>query len=271
MNTIDAYGLTDRGLVREHNQDHFLVARLRKVVDVESTSLPARERAELDGGALAHLLLVADGVGGGPGGEEASHLTLDTVLTYVTTSMKCFFQVDQTLESDLLQALTKSVQCSHTTVRAKAEEDPSYRGMATTLTLAHILWPRAYIVQVGDSRCYLIRESNIRQLTKDQTVAQGLVDRGVFTPEAAARSHFSHLLASAVGSELTPETTTVQLQAGDTLLLCTDGLTAHVDDARMAELVGAAESAEEACRALVQAAIDGGGTDNVTVVVSRFT
>ena len=146
--------------------------------------------------------------------------------------------------------------------------------MATTLTMAHVLWPRAYVVQIGDSRCYHFRGPSMLQVTKDQTVAQQLIDAGVLDAEHAEQSPFKDVLTQSIGGgdgELMAEITTVNLEPGDGLLLCTDGLTKHVDDQALASTVEHSETAEAACRQLVQAALDGGGSDNVTVVFSRFS
>lgn len=267
----DTKGLTDRGKVREVNEDQFLIASLHKVVEVEETSLPQDEREQFHHSMMARLLLVADGVGGSAAGEKASGLALKTITSYVANTMQCFYRLDVELQDDLLDALETSVRRSHAMVLSMAQETTEYKGMATTLTMAHILWPRAYIVQVGDSRCYLGRGSDLTQVTKDQTVAQDLVDDGVISVEAAERTPYADVLSSAVGApDITPVTSMVELERGDDLLLCTDGLTKHVPNDMIAELLVAAESAEQACHALVAAALDGGGSDNVTVVVCRF-
>jgi len=269
--TVDIYGLTDKGLVRKVNEDQFLIASMRKVMEIEQTSLPHHTRERLDGGAMARLLLVADGVGGGAAGEEASGLALEAVADYVTTTMKCFYQLDRSLEDDLMQELMSSVQKSHLLVQSAAEAVPERHGMATTLTVVHVLWPSAYIVHVGDSRCYRLRGSELTQLTRDQTMAQELVDQGLLTPELAGESRWSHLLSSAVGRDIRPATSRVDLARGDTLLLCTDGLTKHLNGTQTTECLRSADGAEAACRALVKAALDDGGSDNVTVVVARFS
>lgn len=267
---MDTAGETNRGLTRKVNEDHFLIASMHKVMQVEGTSLASRDHQTIDGGTMARLLLVADGVSGAPGAEQASQLTVDAVLTYVATSMRCFFGVDKRVQADLLEALEASVEACHALVKEKAKTNPASSGMATTLTYAHIMWPRAYIVHVGDSRAYLLRHGGIRQLTKDQTLAQGLVDRGVLSQEAAAGSQFSNVLASAVGSDMEPVIRSIDLAPGDSILLCTDGLTKHVPDQEINSIVTTARSAYEACQQLVHHALDGGGTDNITAVVSRF-
>lgn len=216
---------------------------------------------------------MADGVGGSKGGKEASSRTLDTIVRYVAGSSVFFSNLDEDNRRALLHDLTLSVQWSHAAVRDEASGRTSLQGMATTLTMALVLWPRAYVVQVGDSRCYHLRPSTLTQVTRDQTMAQDMIDQGLIPASAAERSPFSHVLSQSVGhkeSEIWPEISSLELEPGDTLLLCTDGLTKHVADARIAELVSQAGSAREACTALTRAALEGGGSDNVTVIVTRY-
>lgn len=267
---VDCFGLTDCGHVRSVNQDQFLIATMHKMLEIQQTSLPNHTRERLTSGAVARLVLVADGVGGGAAGEEASGLALEALAFYVTTSMKCFYQLEGDWEVDLLNALESSVQNSHRMVRSAAASSPDYTGMATTLTVAHILWPRAYLVHVGDSRCYLLRDEQLEPLTRDQTIAQGLVDEGVMSADTAEHSPLSNVLSSALGKEMMPDSRSIELQPGDTMMLCTDGLTKHVSQSEIRELMLNAAGAEEACRRLIEAALEGGGTDNVTAVVCRF-
>lgn len=269
---VDAFGLTDVGKVRKENQDQFLVAALHKVIEVAHTSLPDQYQHRFGSRARALMLLVADGVGGSAGGERASSVTLDAIVKYVANSMRCFYKLDDQASADLLHELALSVQQSHAAVRSEAAADPTVASMATTLTMAHILWPRAYIVQIGDSRCYLLRAGELTQVTQDQTVAQFLVDEGALSPEEAERSPLGHVLAQAIGGEdeVQPAISKVDLAPGDAMLLCTDGLTRHVERDDMARLAVGPESSERACRVLVDAALDGGGKDNITVVLARF-
>lgn len=271
--TVDAHGATDIGRVRKVNEDQYLIAALHKVVEVRQTSLPAAACQRFESGARALILLVADGVGGTSRGDEASGLALDTIVSYVTNSMRCFYKLDDRVQQDLLAELASVVQQSNTIVRAEAARAGEHVRMATTLTMAHVLWPRAYVVQIGDSRCYHLRGTTLVQVTKDQTYAQDLLDRGAFSAEEAEQSPLSQVLSRAIGGEavdLKPEIGQVMLEPGDALVLCTDGLTKHVPDVAIPLVVSAADDAEAACRALVGAALAGGGSDNVTVVVCRF-
>jgi serine/threonine protein phosphatase PrpC len=270
---LDVAGATDVGKVRGNNEDQYLIAGLRRVVEIEETSIPLEGRLEFTRGASALLLLVADGVGGGKGGEEASSRTLDTIVRYVAGSSLFFSNLDKEGQHALLQDLTLSVQWSHAAVRNEAAGRASLQGMATTLTMVLVLWPRAYVVQIGDSRCYHLRPPTITQVTKDQTIAQEMIDQGLLPATAAERSPLSHVLSQAVGSresEIWPEISSLDLEPGDSLLLCTDGLTKHVADARIADVMAKADSAKEACASLIDAALRDGGSDNVTVVVTRL-
>lgn len=269
---VDVRGRTDIGRIRKVNQDQFLVAALHKVIDIHDTSLPASYRERFDSGARALLFLVADGVGGGPSGERASSLTLDAIMRYVTNSMRCFYKLDQLASIDLMGELASSIMESHIAVRAESDGDPGARGMATTVTMAHVLWPRAYLVHIGDSRCYHLRGDTLTLVTHDQTVSQALVDAGAMTEEQAVTSPYSSVLTQAVGAseELEPALSQLELATGDTLLMCTDGLTKHVTRDAMVGILGEHPSAEAASQALVDAALAGGGTDNVTALVARF-
>ena len=142
--------------------------------------------------------------------------------------------------------------------------------MATTLTLFLGVWPWYYLLQVGDSRYYLYREGTLTQVTRDQTLAQDLVDQGVFTRSVAAASRLANILSSAIGGETTtPVVTRLRANWGNVHLLCSDGLTKHVSDERIAERLAAMTSAREVCEQLLQDALDGGGSDNITILVGR--
>jgi protein phosphatase len=267
---LDVFGLTHPGKVRHENQDHFLICSLHKQMQVHGTSLPNADRLTAPGERLAFLAVVADGVGGQLGGEEASRLTLEAVATYLTNSMHCYYTHDPGRESEFLEQLQSSVQESHAKVSAEAQADPAHKGMASTLTLAIGVWPWAYVVQVGDSRCYQLREGGLVQITRDQTVAQALYEEGVLNTAEAMESKWSHVLASAIGGpEADPVTSRVNLHRDDVLLLCSDGLTGYVPEKRIRERLLAMDSAEQACHALVEDALEGGGGDNITVVVGR--
>jgi protein phosphatase len=265
---LDVFGVTHSGRVREHNEDQFLVGFLRKQVDVLGTSLPDPEGLPLRGERLALLMLVADGVGGHAAGAEASRTALEAVVQYVNRSLRCFHAATPGEEMEFLNQLRGSITECQNAVLAKAEG--SREGMATTLTTVMIMGFRAYVVQVGDSRCYWLRDGQLHQITRDQTLAQDLIDRGELAEGAAEATQLGHVLVSAIGGpEASPVLSTIDLRRDDILLLCSDGLTAEVPDDLIRRRLLALESSEQACRALIDDALEAGGRDNVTVVIGR--
>jgi serine/threonine protein phosphatase PrpC len=143
--------------------------------------------------------------------------------------------------------------------------------MATTLTVFLGLWPAYYVLQVGDSRYYLYKDGVLRQLTRDQTLAEDLVDDGVMSRTQAMHTQFASVLSSAVGGESAiPVVTRLQADWGNVHLLCSDGLTKHVSDEQIAARLSAMTSARDVCEQLLQDALDGGGTDNITIIVGRL-
>jgi protein phosphatase len=266
---LDFFGITHPGRVRQENQDHFLYATLHKTMRVWGTSLPNPELLELPSQRLASFGLVADGVGGRTGGETASRAALEAVAGYVTHAMHSFYTADDE-EGAFQEALQDAARQSHEAVVARARESGDQRGMATTLTAMIAIWPVLYILHVGDSRCYRFRNGVAEQLTRDQTMAQDLVDSGVLPADRAPRSPFANVLSSSLGGATTqPVVVRTDVQWGDIILLCSDGLTKHVSAQRIAERLGSLTSSEQACRDLVEDALAGGGSDNVTVLVLR--
>jgi serine/threonine protein phosphatase PrpC len=267
---LDLFGITHRGLVRPDNQDHFLVCTVHPQVVVHATSLPSVDELPLRGSRLATMLVVADGVGGAAAGSEAARLATETVMRYVASTLRCYHTAGSSSEGELLDALKSAIFEAHDAVRAETMSRTEPGRMATTLTVGMAVWPWVYVVQVGDSRCYWWDGSTLRQVTRDQTLAQDLVDSGVLPHERIEDSPFKNVLASAIGGdEALPEVTRLDIRRSSVVLLCTDGLTKHVTDDEIAAHVRDMKSSEQLGRDLLSLALDRGGTDNVTIVVGR--
>lgn len=266
---IDVFGLTHQGKVRPNNQDQFLLASIHKRVNVMLTSLPEAHRHPLADERLAFIAMVADGVGGLQGGEEASATALDAVMEYVSHSMDCYYRADSA-EAEFIEELQAAAMRAHEAVVAKRDSEGRRGRMATTLTAWMGVWPWHYLLQVGDSRYYLLRQGALTQISRDQTIAQELVDEGVMTRTAAFRTQLSNVLSSAIGGDTAiPVVTRMQSEWGTVALLCSDGLTKHVSDERIAERLKTMTNAKQVCEQLLQDALDGGGTDNITIIVGR--
>ena len=267
---IDAHGVTHQGKVRKDNQDHFLLCSLRKQLVVRLSSIPEAEGLMTESERLAALAMVADGVGGSARGEMASRVALQAVTRYVIRAMRCYYGSLPEDEEDLSEALEEGARQCHAELLRRGQQDFDVRGMATTLTLYLGVWPRGYLLQVGDSRCYLLRNGELTQVTRDQTMAQEMVDLGVMKAEDAAGTRLAHTLTSSIGGhESHPKVTRFGMDWGHVLLLCSDGLTRHVSDDRIADVLRSMPSARQACETLLQDALDGGGSDNITIVIGR--
>jgi serine/threonine protein phosphatase PrpC len=266
---IDMFGVSHQGKVRPNNQDHFLLATIHKHVQVLKTNLSETQRLPLADERLAVLAMVADGVGGGAGGERASTTTLEVATQYIASSTDCYYRAESDEAAFINTLQDAAIQC-HLAVRERAKVEAPGRSMATTLTLFMGVWPWYYVLQVGDSRYYLFRDGVLTQLSRDQTVAQELVDKGVLTRAAAARSQLSNVLSSAIGGdEAVPVVTRLKADWGIVHLLCTDGLTKHVPDTRIAEVLEAMTSAQQGCEQLMAEALEAGGSDNITIIIGR--
>ncbi|HEY7683720.1 MAG TPA: protein phosphatase 2C domain-containing protein [Gemmatimonadales bacterium] len=268
---LDLFGLTHPGKVRKENQDHFLMCTVHPEVVIHGTSLPTLDRLPLRGERLATILLVADGVGGSSAGGDASQLATESITRYVSSMLKSYHSAGTKEESVLRETLKRAALEAHAAVLAEAGSRPEGRRMATTLTLVIAVWPWAYVLQVGDSRCYYYIDGSLRQVTRDQTLAQNLVDRGALPPERLSTSPLSHVLISAIGGdEATPEVTRLDVKPrGCVVLICSDGLTKHVTDQQIAEQIAAMHSSEQLCRSLLELALNDGGSDNITVIAGR--
>jgi protein phosphatase len=267
---IDVYGLTHRGKVRPDNQDHFLICALRKQMVVHQTSLPDTDRLMVGPQRLAFLAMVADGVGGGAKGEEASRLALEGVTQYVADTMRCYYALGSADDEEFYRSLQEGALQCHAELRQRGEEDPEYHGMATTLTLFLGVWPRAYLLQVGDSRCYVFRNGELSQITRDQTMAQELIDLGALARADAAGTRLARTLSSSIGGRQTASAVSrLDMAWGTVVLLCSDGLTTHVSDERIQQRLHSMTSAQQVCGDLLAEALERGGSDNITIIVGR--
>lgn len=266
---LDTYGLTHIGNVRKTNNDHFLLGSIHKRLAVHRTSLPSLSNVPAGEERVAYLAMVADGVGAGEGGEVASRLALEAVTGYVSGTLQCYYQ-ENADEASFVELLHEAAMQTHARVVQQAEGLPDARRIATTLTLFLGVWPAFYVLQVGDSRYYIYRQGKLTQVTRDQTMAQELFEQGAFSRTDAFRSRWANVLSSSIGGEQTAPVVTQQRGDWENVhLLCSDGLTKHVSDERIAERLGAMTSSQQVCEALLQDALDDGGTDNITIIVGR--
>lgn len=267
---IDVFGMTHPGKVRSTNADQFLILSLHKVVHVHGSSLPADHLQYGSDEPKGYLFVVADGVGSGRGGEQASETAVFRVAHYAGQCGNLYYGYRPEAAQQFLEVLREAVRRAHSDVREDGERrGPA--GMATTLTMVAVFWPMAYLVHVGDSRCYRLRDGELQRLTHDQTMAQALVDAGALTVSKGEMSPLKHVLTSAIGAdEASPEVVMDQLRWDDVMLLCSDGLTKHVSDEEIHAELAAHRSAKETVERLVNLALERGGSDNVTVVIGRL-
>jgi protein phosphatase len=267
-----AYGLTDRGCVRRNNEDQFLIATFERSMSVEhsSVSLAGSMSKPLRQGLV---LMVSDGMGGYEGGEVASNVIVQEMADYCFGRMPWLRNGFGPLAVEIKQGLKRALEECLPKVRQAALERRLDQRMGATFTMAYVEYPRVYVMHAGDSRCYLEHAGAFLRLTRDHTVAQQMVDESVMSEADAARSPYRHVLLNAVGGEtddIFVDVHLLELEQGDQLLLCSDGLTSQLTDSQIRrELAGRRKVADTVGR-LVDAAKQAGGDDNITVVLARF-
>ena len=269
--TVTAFGITDKGEVRTTNEDQFLVAELTKAMRVWQTSLPepkvriAEERA--------HLFLVADGMGGHRAGERASALAVVAIEHFTLNTFKWFFGSNTADAQKVLAQFQAALDQADADILAEATSHPELSGMGTTVTMAFHLGTQLCVVHVGDSRAYVLRDGQLHQLTQDHTLTADLVRNGVLQPDEVARHPLRHVITNVVGGKelgVTVEAHALEVQAGDRLLLCSDGLTEVVTHEMLVATLAAEPEPEAAAKTLLAQASAGGAPDNVTLLVVRF-
>jgi PPM family protein phosphatase len=244
---IKAAMKTDRGRVRDHNEDF--------VQSQEPTTLEEEK-------SYGWVYIVADGVGGADAGEFASE--------FATTQTLAHYSED-TEQAHFGHRLVKSMQSANTDLRTHVAESNDGKRMATTMVAAVVTNDRAYIANVGDSRGYHWRDKTIRQITKDQSLVAKLLEEGAITEEEAISHPHRNVILFSIGSEKTPkiELFEIALAPGDKILLCSDGLTRHVNDDEISEVLEG-HDLEHAATQLIQMANDRGGQDNISVAIIDF-
>jgi serine/threonine protein phosphatase PrpC len=261
---VVAGGRTDVGRVRTSNEDSYLVAALgRDAVVMKGTT------STLTVPYTPALLVVADGVGGAASGEIASLMATDTMFIELRRKYETGWPPGP---AGIDSALRGAITAANHVIFTYSSGNPQHRGMATTATLALVHDSIISIAQVGDSRAYLVRAGVARQITKDQSLIQRLIDVGEMTEGEAAQSDRRNIILQALGSEPTvsPDLYRERAESGDVLLLCSDGLSNLVSPNDMARIALADDNMETVCERLVAFANAHGGHDNITVVAARF-
>jgi len=265
-----AFGTTDRGRVRPTNQDQFVIATITGSMWIEQSSFP-QARVQC-GGPQGHVFVVADGLGGHAGGEEASVLAVEAIESFLLSAIGWLESLEGH-DAVVLDELKSALRRADAAVSAEAKARPELAAMGTTLTIACSIENVLYIAHAGDSRAYLRRDGLLHQLTHDHTIVSELVDAGVIEKEAAKHHELRHMVTNVVGGGTTgvrAEVHKLRLKTDDILLLCTDGLTETVPLDRIDAILESRKDPQSACKRLVAAANDEGGFDNVTALVARF-
>jgi PPM family protein phosphatase len=269
--TVKAFGITDRGKVRPTNEDQFLIAELTKAMRVWQTSLP--EPKVQVGEEHAHLFLVADGMGGHRAGERASALAVVAIEQFTLNTFKWFFGSNDSEAQKVLAQFQSALSQADARILEEAAEHPELSGMGTTVTMAFHLGAQLCVVHVGDSRAYVYRDGELHQLTRDHTVTADMVRSGTLRPDQVAGHRLRHVITNVVGGQelgVTVEARAFEVQAGDRLLLCSDGLTEMVTNEAIAATLDAEPAPESAAKKLLAQANDGGAPDNITLLIVRF-
>jgi protein phosphatase len=271
---VDFGAATHRGLVREKNEDHYLVARVGRALESVQTNLPEGSVPDYFA-EVGHAFAVADGMGGHASGEVASTTALLAAVRLVLDDVRWSLKINEAEARELMERMGRYVRQIHRTVTQQALADPRLRGMGTTLTVAYSVGADLFIVHVGDTRVYVFRKGKLHKLTTDHTVAQRLADLGVISQEEVTTHRMRHALTNVIGGfsehPVQAEIQRVRLADGDRLLLCSDGLTDMVDDEAITGVLARGGSSDAMCAQLIDMALAGGGKDNVTVVLAGYS
>jgi protein phosphatase len=269
---VDLAAVSDRGPVRETNQDHYLVVRITRSMERLLTNLPAGQvSARAD--EVAYGFVVADGMGGPTAGKLASQLAISTLVKLALHEPDWIFGISLEDTRRRVQRMAKRWERVQEDIRARGDREPALGQMGTTMIAAVSLGTRLVVGHVGDSRAYILRRGQLHQLTRDHTLVQTMLDLGALTPEQAGTHPRRDLLMrsfSAVGDAYQADFRQTTLVDGDQLLLCTDGLTDMVDNETIGSVLEQAASADEACQRLLATALKNGGKDNVTIALARY-
>lgn len=269
---VDVYGLSHRGLVRPNNEDHFLVVRGGRELEAIMGNLPA-DIVSRRFDEVFYGMAVADGLGGEVGGEIASRRALESLLSMVLQTPDWMLRLGKPEINEVMWRMADRFIRVHAALLHEAAQDPYLQGMSTTLTTALTMGDDLIITHVGDSRIYLVRDGKIRQLTRDHTLAQQLIDTGLHNQNDQLVKELRNVLKQALGAkvgEFRPEVDYMKMADGDQLLLCTDGLTDTVDSEQIEQVLNRNCSAKETAEELLRLALEKGGPDNITLIVSRY-
>ncbi len=273
---VATWGRTDPGLERDENQDAFLILELTESgsgggfsLDAHGTGPHGFQDREFALGRRGAVFVVADGMGGAAGGATASRMATERIREEMAGSwLRDPDRSPRGFAGHLVHALNEANRALH----ELASRRPELRGMGTTATAVGVLDGFAYVGQVGDSRAYLVRDGAAHQLSRDQSVVQELLDAGALTEAQAERSHQRNVILQALGTapDVDVDLTWQELRRGDTLLVCSDGLSGVVGAEELAARTEGAPDPAALCETMVELAHRGGAPDNVTVVVAHF-
>jgi protein phosphatase len=269
--TVGVFGLSDTGRVRPSNEDRFVVVEMVRTMYVHHTNV-AQSQAQY-GSHRGHLLLVADGVGGNQAGEVASALSVVSVEGFVLNTLKHFFSGDAPQEQSVLKEFQSALLQADARIFEEVSRHPELLGMATTLTMAFAVNRSLLVAHVGDSRCYLLSGGELSQLTQDHTMVAQMVRDGSLSAAEACHHPCRHVITNFLGGKdpgALVEMHKLDLEPGDVVLLCTDGLTEMLTDDRISGILQEEKEPRRACERLVAEANEQGGKDNITVIVACF-
>lgn len=260
---VKLFARTDVGQVREHNEDNFLVAdltrRARGLLEANRATALGRQGA---------LFAVCDGMGGAAAGEIASQLAVDIIFEQLVDGIG-----ERALGRDeIARKLVRAVEVAGYRIFQEAKADRSRRGMGTTVTAAALVDDHLFFAQVGDSRGYILRDGNLVQVTRDQSLVNQLIEAGQLTEEEAETFEHNNIILQALGTSDTVQVdlTYTELRRGDVLMLCSDGLSGMVRFDEIREILRSSPDPLDVCKSLTERANGAGGHDNITVIVVHF-
>jgi serine/threonine protein phosphatase PrpC len=269
---VSLHAMSNTGKIRTNNEDIYLVARIERDFTSLMTNLPAGHVPDKFQD-VCYGMIVADGMGGMEGGDVASRLAVSTLVNYALGTPDWIMRTGTWESQRIMERMAERYRNVNAEVIEQRASSPDLAGMATTMTVAFNVGAQLFVGHIGDSRAYLFRGTQLRQLTRDHTESQEMADVGLIRPESVAKHRLRHVLTRVLGRERAGDRADIQtlpLEDGDQVLLCTDGLTNMVDDMTIATVLGGDLGVPQTCEILIECALTNGGKDNVTVALARY-